>query len=112
MEPPKLPVVTDVTAGDRLAAWRRELRERLAALAHERWSHWMNQLFSKAVFTPDGECVLGAEDVARWRRQCRTSYAELPEGEKASDRAEADRYLTLLGELFAVLGELERTPKP
>lgn len=100
------------TEADRLTAWHTAARERLAALAHERWSHWMNYLFSRGVFTPDGECILRAGDVERWQRQCRTSYAELPEEEKASDRVEAEKYLVEFGKLLGALAELGRSTRP
>lgn len=62
------------------------LRESLAALEHEQWSHWTRHLLDH--LTP--------ENIARWRRQCDTPYQGLTETEKESDRAWADRVLKLL----------------
>ncbi len=62
------------------------LRERLADLEHEQWTHWTRHLLDHA--TP--------ENVARWRRQCETPYSALTESEKESDREWADRVLRLL----------------
>ena len=76
-----------------------EVRESLAAAAHEAWSGWMRYMFGKAQrvdgspWQDEGYAVLPAESVSRWVRQMNTPYAELPEAEKASDRTEADRYL-------------------
>lgn len=73
-----------------------ELREALAALAHEQWSGWMRYQFGGMVVNADGSQTMPAEKVVRWQRQMMTPYAELPEAEKESDRAEADRVLALL----------------
>jgi hypothetical protein len=70
-----------------------ELREKLADQAHASWSGWMKSLFSKCDISDNGEVVIPSFYVRRWRRQCETPYAELPEHEKESDRIEADRYL-------------------
>ena len=73
-----------------------DLRELLAALAHEQWAGWMKYLFDKAIEDGDGRIVLPALLVSRWKRQMNTAYIDLPEGEKDSDRAEADKLLNLL----------------
>lgn len=72
-----------------------DLRERLAAQAHDSWSGWMRYLFSKCEPVAGvGNAVLIPEwAVERWQRQMNTPYDELPESEKASDRREADKYL-------------------
>ena len=82
----------------------KDRREELAALAHEQWSGWMKHLFSKCEETVyfGGELTKStiptwARD--RWMRQMNTPYAELPEEEKESDRAEADRVIALLGRI-------------
>lgn len=72
-------------------------REALAALAHEQWSGWMRYLVGRSRALSGGGVLIPAELAARWRRQMATAYAQLPEEEKASDRAEADRVLDLLG---------------
>lgn len=69
------------------------LIEALAALAHEQWSGWMRYLFKKAQILPryyqdDRELY-----VPRWQRQMETSYMDLPENEKESDRQEARRVI-------------------
>lgn len=75
-----------------------KLREALAAYAHEAWSGWMRYFFSRGEFHADGSFTIPAMCVERWQRQMNTAYADLPEGEKESDRAEADRMLALFAE--------------
>lgn len=50
--------------------------ERLAAIQHDIWSHWMRWFFDND--TP--------ENRERWKRQMATTYAELSESERESDR--------------------------
>jgi hypothetical protein len=76
------------------------IRERLAAYAHEAWARWMRHLYSRCT-VPAGEDVIlsrtiGEWDSAKWMRQMETPYADLPEDEKASDRAQADKILAIL----------------
>ena len=76
------------------------LREALAAYAHEAWAGWMrNQAALQLQMERKGTTVItwaAAEDYDRWARQMRTPYADLPEAEKASDRAQADKILEIL----------------
>lgn len=74
-----------------------EQRELLAANAHGAWAGWMDYMFSKAELNDDGTWTMPAYFVERWHRQMTTTYADLPESEKASDRAEADKIRRLLG---------------
>lgn len=71
------------------------LRENAADLAHQQWAGWMRYLFSKCHELPDGSLVIPPGCVARWARQMATEYCDLPDGEKESDRLEADRILAL-----------------
>lgn len=73
-----------------------ELREALAAYAHEAWSGWMNYLLSKSTVNEDGSWTVPAASAERWHRQMSTPYHLLPEGEKASDRKEADQMLAIV----------------
>lgn len=83
---------------------RAEMEERLAALAHEQWSGWMDYLFAKCweTGTDDhrrpmpGDVVIPAEHARRWKRQKQAPYADLPEGEKESDRVEARKVLAVV----------------
>ncbi len=73
-------------------------REKLAEYAHNAWSGWMKYMFSQAPSNADGTWTMSVEMIKRWQRQMYTPYAELPEAEKASDRAEADAILAIMTE--------------
>ena len=77
-----------------------ELREVLAEYAHQAWSGWMDYMFAHSVATGgDGSEMIPAYLVDRWERQAATVYADLPEDEKKSDRAEADKILAIVAEM-------------
>ena len=89
------------------------LRERLAALAHEQWSGWMNYMFQQTapMLQAGRRCEVVPPDlVERWKRQRDTPYAELPENEKESDRIEADKVLKIIQEMK--IGESVGEPCP
>lgn len=83
------------------------MREELAALCHDQWSHWMKYLFSKSSTLRMNSKELNTEInygklipkelVDRWERQMYTPYEELTEKEKESDRKEADKFINLIG---------------
>lgn len=76
----------------------RETRELLAEYAHDSaWSGWMRYMFSKGAMNHDGSWTMPAWAVERWTRQMNTRYADLSEGEKVSDRDEADKMLAIMG---------------
>ena len=75
-----------------------DLREKLAEYAHDAWSGWMKYLWQKCVKNPDGTLTIPEWAAIRWARQMFTPYAQLPENEKESDRAEADKMLALMQE--------------
>jgi len=77
------------------------LVEQLAAVEHERWSHWQRYVHSKCVRQPDGSLLLPAGLVARWEKQIDTKYAELDEQEKESDREQVRKYLPLIASALA-----------
>ena len=72
-----------------------ELFEKLAAIEHERWSHWQEYLHSRGVPTYNG-LLFAKEAIEHWERQIRTPYAELSEREKNSDRDEVMKYWDLV----------------
>jgi len=74
----------------------RELLEQLAAVEHERWSHWQRYLHSKCVPGDDGSLTIPAELVARWSTQMTTPYAELSEAEKETDRQQVRTALEVI----------------
>ncbi len=71
-------------------------REKIAAVQHEVWSHWMKYLFSVCVENEDGSCTIPADKVQRWTRQLNTPYNALMDKEKESDREQADKVLAIL----------------
>ena len=80
------------------------LRERLAALHHEIWSHWMRYMFAQGTYRDielDGRVqrvwIMPEQERVRWERQMGTPYDVLPEAERKSDRDQADKVLALLG---------------
>ena len=72
------------------------MTEKLAAIEHERWSHWQRYLHSRAKREPDGTLVLPADLVTHWERLMGTPYDTLSEAEKESDRQQVRRYLPLI----------------
>jgi hypothetical protein len=75
--------------------------EQLAAVEHERWSHWQRYLHSKCVRQPDGSLLLPADLVARWEKQIDMKYAELGDQERESDREQVRKYLPLIASALA-----------
>lgn len=73
-----------------------DTREHLAEYAHEAWSGWMRYLFDKSIHTTEGTIIIPEWAAQRWTRQATTPYTELPESEKESDRAEADKMLAIM----------------
>jgi hypothetical protein len=67
--------------------------EELASAQHDIWAHWMKYLFSKCITPVDGSCIILPADVERWKRQCATSYDDLSEDEKESDRRIVRRFI-------------------
>ncbi len=78
-----------------------ELVEALAAYAHRAWSGWMHYLWSKCAKDADGQVVIPRWAVERWERQMWTEYADLPEAEKGSDRAEAVKMVAIMNTVKA-----------
>jgi len=101
-----------------------ELREKLAAIEHERWSDWQAWVHSQGHIYEDKlgkSLVLPWEVVERWNKQILTSYKHLSDKEKASDMEQVDRYWPLIEEYITQLiseakpekikpGELPTTP--
>lgn len=75
--------------------FRDDLREDLAAVAHEMWSGWMEYMLRVVVDHNEGR-VSTRVKIERWRRQMETLYADLPSNEQESDREQADKMLAAL----------------
>jgi hypothetical protein len=76
------------------------LIEKLAAIEHERWSHWQRYMHSKCIRQHDGSLLLPAELVRQWERQIATPYTSLDEKEKESDREQVRKYLPLIASVM------------
>jgi hypothetical protein len=86
---------------DQTAQTLENLIETLAAVEHERWSHWQRYMHGKGTSQPDGSLVIPADLVCRWQKQIDTPYAELTEKEKESDREQVRKYLPLIVQALA-----------
>lgn len=79
-------------------------RERLAEYAHEAWSGWMKWMFERGgtemLIDTEGlkmhVWTMSPSSFKRWQRQMNTEFKALPENEKESDRAEADKMLAIV----------------
>ncbi len=72
------------------------MKEKLAELAHQQWSGWMEYFFSKCMIHDDGTATIPKWTVERWKLQLKTSYLDLSEQEKDSDRNEAQRMISVI----------------
>jgi hypothetical protein len=70
--------------------------ELLADYAHNSWSGWMDYMFSKCSENKDGTITIPSTSVERWQRQMKTTYDDLSEEEKWSDRDQAEKILKVL----------------
>ncbi|WP_316216647.1 hypothetical protein [Bradyrhizobium sp. SZCCHNR3003] len=81
---------------DQIAQKLEGLIEVLAAVEHERWSHWQRYMHGKGVKQADGSLLVPADLVRRWQNQIDTPYAALSEKEKESDREQVRKYVPLI----------------
>ena len=82
------------------------LLEQLAAIEHERWSHWQRYMQSKCIpHGGDGDLLIPAELVKRWNRLIATPYSELTDEEKENDREQVRKYLPLITRFLAEKSE-------
>lgn len=76
------------------------LLEELADIEHQRWADWQEYCFQKLGIKRTGVPIDGDDDkssnIRRWFRQIDTSYADLSEEEKDSDREQVMRYWSLI----------------
>lgn len=75
-----------------------DLIEELAAIEHERWSHWQRHMHAVCEPGPDGTLVVPLRLVLQWQRQMATPYDALDPAEQASDREQVMRYLPRIAE--------------
>lgn len=93
----------------------RQLKEKLAAIEHERWADWQTWMHSKMVTNDNTDkwYHLPKRYFKWWQKQIKTPYADLSEKEKDSDREQVDRYWPLIEALLqqsrsALLDEIEK----
>lgn len=79
---------------------KEELREKLAAIEHERWADWQKWMHKVLRDAHDPSPEYG-DIMERWDRQIETPYSELSDKEKASDMEQVDRYWHLIEEYVA-----------
>ncbi len=79
--------------------WEEEFIETAAAMEHERWANW--QKYCHAKILENGGIIPKPYPFTHWERQIATSYEELSELEKESDRNEVRKYLSLIRSLLA-----------
>ena len=81
-----------------------ELFEKLAEIEHERWSEWQKYMHSKCEEVIAYEekietlesVTIPVELYLQWERQIKTTYKELSEKEKDSDRDQVLKYWDLI----------------
>lgn len=66
------------------------VREKLAAIEHERWADW--QAWVHKIINEGVEGTTLEQFIERWERQINTPYADLSQAEKDSDLVQVDRY--------------------
>lgn len=72
-----------------------KLIEKVAELCHTQWSGWMEYLFEKCKRNSRGHIEIPKWCIKRWMRQMQTSYENLSETEKESDKIEARKFVEL-----------------
>lgn len=72
------------------------MRDKLAGLQHQIWSHWMKYLFEVSLQNEDGSVTIPADKVVRWKRQMNTEYEFLTAEEQKSDIEQAKKILELI----------------
>ena len=88
-----------------------QLVETLAAIEHERWSHWQRYMHEQCERRPDGSLTIPPSLVSQWELQSVTPYHKLSEAEKKSDRAQVMRYLPVILGAFDVVPDPPRSGK-
>ena len=76
------------------------MRETIAAVQHEIWTHWMECLIAQGEDGYVDRIAIPAEVARRWRRQMDTPYADLSEEEKESDRDQAEKVMAAIFKLM------------
>ena len=83
-----------------------EIVEKLSAIEHTRWSGWQEYLHNKCIKNQDGSLTIPAGYVDNLERLIKTTYNNLTEKEKESDRDEARKSLRICAKHY--LGEIQK----
>lgn len=87
----------DVFRGSAHKKQDEELREKLAAIEHDRWSSWVSYMFMDlGTMNEDGTFTIHAWSVEKQKRQATTPYLKLSRDEQLADLREVDRYWPLV----------------
>jgi len=87
-----------------------ELREHLAKVQHDIWSHWMQYMFTQGEYKKSSEnsegrttraWIMPPGKVVHWQRQMKTEYFDLTDKERESDRHQADKIIPIINEQIA-----------
>lgn len=70
------------------ALFDKELLEILADNEHKRWASWQKYVHEKCIKNEDGSLTIPKESVTWWEDEIKTSYENLTEKQKESDRIE------------------------
>ena len=73
-----------------------DMREKIADAQHKIWGHWISYMSRLCSVNRDGDMVIPAGLVKRWKKQMETDYEDLLEGEKEGDREMADKVIECL----------------
>lgn len=60
----------------------------------------MEYQFSECHQTTNGDLIIPLEKVSRWMRQTQTSYSDLSEQEKYSDREQAHKIINFVSKIL------------
>lgn len=92
--------MADQSKGLRAALESDDLLEELAAIEHERWSHWQRYLHDQCAPGPDGSLIIPGSQARRWSTQMNTPYSRLSDDERESDREQVRRYLPIIARML------------
>lgn len=88
------------------------LLQQLAAVEHERWSHWQKYMHEQGQRQPDGALSLPPDLVRRWETQIQTAYADLSRDEQESDIEQVRQYIPLIAEALGVASAAQDIDDP
>ena len=81
---------------------KKKLLDYATKFFHNIWANWMSHQFSVSQLNEDGSVTIPKEKVERWKRQMMTTYEELTEKEKKSDRDQVFKMIRYFEENAAI----------